>query len=84
MSNIQYALGEGHMTRHDEHLRMDYGNTTCLMECVKPNLVKVQNGFSTMPIVYCLGYYNSYWLLLLLLLLATIFRWCVKDVCSLI
>ena len=41
MSSIQCALGEGHMTRHEDLLRMDYVNATCLMDCVKPNLFKV-------------------------------------------
>ena len=41
MSNIQCALGEGHMTRHDELLRMEYCNAACMMDCVKPNSFKV-------------------------------------------
>lgn len=41
MCNMQCALGQGHMTQHDDLLRMDFSNATCLMDCVKTNLVKV-------------------------------------------
>ena len=52
MSNIQCALGEGHMTRHDELLRMEYCNAACMMDCVKPNSFKVPyNGFHRMCII---------------------------------
>lgn len=68
MNSIQYALGEGHLTRHEEVLRMDYGNATCLMDCVKPNLVKVFNGFTTMRIVIDLT------------IIMAAFRWYARDV----
>ena len=41
MSNVQCALGLGHTTRHENLLRMDFNNATCLMDCMKTNLVKV-------------------------------------------
>lgn len=41
VSNLQYALGEGHVIRHEEVFRMDYSNVACMMDCMKPSLVKV-------------------------------------------
>ena len=52
MSSIQCALGEGHMTRHEDLLRMDYANATCLMDCVKPNIFKVHTQWLPYN-VYC-------------------------------
>lgn len=71
MSSIQCALGEGHMTRHEDLLRMDYGNATCLMDCVKPNLFKVH--IQWLP-------YNVYCIEWVAINGATIFRRYVKDV----
>ena len=51
MVNLQYALGEGHMTTHEDLFRMDYSNAACLMDCMKPNLVKVCSGFTTVCII---------------------------------